>query len=292
MNSNTLEAICIYKESNEEDYKNYSLPRKSLKLATFKVEESHRGKKLGELLLKQAFLYCVKNDFKSCWMTIFPKHKVLIDFIKDFGFCEIRKTNGVDKKTNIKELVFQKTFIKPFRSQLTGLKYHIKYSPFYDDNNDIGKHIIPIQKKYYHILFPEQNPQIPFEITENDLPGNIIKKIYLCHATTKQLKCNDLVFFYVSTPVQAITSIGIIESIFRSNELFRVILHIGKRSVYSFSEIKSMTEQEVLVIEFRFIKHLNKDITLETLKEKNIIKAPPQSVQNLKNYKGLKNIMA
>ena len=289
-NKNKLESICIYKEAKGEDYLSYNLPKKSLKLATFKVDESYRGKKLGELMLKQAFLYAVENSYKSCWMTVFPKHEVLIDFIKDFGFMKIGETNQRDNKTGEPELIFRKDFIKPENYPLRGLDFHIKYSPFYDDRKDIEKHIIPIQEKYYYILFPEQKLQISFPIAENETPGNTIKKVYLCHAATKQLKCNDLVFFYVSSPVQAITSIGIIESVFRSDELLKVVSHIGKRSVYSFSEIEKMTKQKVLVIEFRFIKHLKKEINLNQLKKENIIQGPPQSIQNLKNYEKFKQI--
>ena len=38
-NSDKLEALCIYKEAKEEDYIKHNLPKKSLKLATFKVDE-------------------------------------------------------------------------------------------------------------------------------------------------------------------------------------------------------------------------------------------------------------
>ena len=96
--SNKLEAICIYKEAKEDDYAQYQLLRKALKLATFKVDEAYRGKKFGELMLKQAFLYAVKNNYQSCWMTVFPRYEVLINFIKDFGFVKIGKTNRKDKK--------------------------------------------------------------------------------------------------------------------------------------------------------------------------------------------------
>ena len=300
LDNTPLEAICIYKEAKEEDYIKYKLPKKSLKLATFKVAESHRGKKLGELMLKQAFLYAVKNKFKSCWMTAFPKYKVLIDFIKDFGFVEIGHTDRKDKKMKETELVFQKVFVKPKNYPLSGLDFHIKYSPLYDDRKKIGKYIIPIQEKYYEILFPEYNApdfeeyQIPFAgldlPSRTGTPGRTIKKVYLCHSPIKQLKTGDLLFFYVSDPIQAIRSIGVVESVFRSDELLKVVSHIGKRSVYSFLEIEKMIKNKVLVIEFRFIKHLKRDITLKELKDKRIIKAHPQSIQNLTNYKMLKNI--
>ena len=288
--SNKLESICIYKEAKEEDYTTYNLPKKSLKLATFKVDESHRGRKLGELMLKQAFFYTIQNDFKACWMTVFPKHKILIDFIKDFGFEEVGKTNLKDKKTNELELVFQKIFFKTKDCKLKSLNFHIKYFPFYDDSKNIGKYLIPIQEKYHNILFPEKKEQLSLFHTQ-EIPGNTIKKVYLCHSSTTQLKTGDLLFFYISSPIQAIASIGIIESVFRSDELFKIVSHIGKRSVYSFSEIEEMTKQKVLVIEFRFIKHLTKNITLQKLKEKKIITAHPQSIQVLKNYKEFKNFL-
>ena len=51
-----------------------------------------------------------------------------------------------------------------------------------------------------------------------------------------------------------------------------------------------MVEKELLVIEFRFVKHLSKEITLLHLKKQRIIKAPPQSIQELKNYKKFKQM--
>ena len=297
-NKNKLESICIYKETKEEDYIKYQIPKKSLKLATFKVDESYRGKKLGELMLKQAFLYTVKNNYNSCWMTVLPKYEILIDFIKDFGFIEIGKTDRIDKRTGEKEIVFQKDFVKPKNYLSGGLDFHIKYSPFYDDRENIEKYIIPIQEKYHKILFPEYETLFPIEeiqlslfkmkFMKNEIPGNTIKKMYLCHTPTKQLKPNDLLFFYVSSPIQEIRSIGIIESILRSDKLSKVVSYIGKRSVYSFSEIKEMTKKNVLVIAFRFIKHLDKGLNLKELERKKIIKGPPQSIQKIKNYDQLK----
>ena len=81
-------------------------------------------------------------------MTVFPKHQVLIDFIKDFGFDEIDTTGRKDKETGKQELVFQKTFIKPKNYPLKGLNFHTQYSPFYDDRNNIRKYIIPIKKDF------------------------------------------------------------------------------------------------------------------------------------------------
>lgn len=298
-NENKLEAICIYKEANEEDYKKYKLPERSLKLATFKVAEPYRGKKLGELMLKQAFLYTITNNFQACWMTVFPKHEILIDFIKDFGFVEIGNTNRRDKKTNETELVFLKECVKPKNYPVNGLDFHIKYSPHYDDRKNIEKYIVPIKEKYHKILFPEHEELFTstsdiqycfpgMSNTTKDIPGHTIKKMYLCHAPTKQLKRNDLLFFYVSSPIKSVCSVGIVESTFRSNKLDEVVSYVGKRSVYSFAEIKKMAEKKVLVIAFRFIKHLKTPLNLQVLKTQKIIKGAPQSIQQIKNYAQLK----
>ena len=98
-------------------------------------------------------------------------------------------------------------------------------------------------------------------------------------------------FFYVSSPVQSIRSIGIVESTFRSTQLNEVVSYIGKRSVYSFEEIKEMTEKNVLVIEFRFVKHLNPEVTFQQLKRMSIINGPPQSIQKLNNYIQFKSLL-
>ena len=294
-NNHKLQSICIYKEAKDEDYSSYNLPKKSLKLATFKVDESYRGKKLGELMLKQAFLYAVRNNYKSCWMTVFPKYEILIDFIKDFGFFEIGKTE-------LGELIFKKEFLKPQSLDLTGLDFYIKHSPFYDDRENIKKYIIPIKEKYHKMLFPEYEVLFPpkeiqlslfrMNYTKNEIPGNTIKKVYLCHSPIQQLKKGDLLFFYVSSPIQEIRSIGIIDFVLRSDDLKKVISYIGKRSVYQFSEIKKMTENKVLVIAFRFIKHIKqKVINLSTLRELNILSGPPQSIVSVNHYSQLKKLL-
>ena len=198
--------------------------------------------------------------------------------------------------------MFRKNFIKPKNSDLYGLDFHIKYSPFYDDRKNIKKYIIPIKEKYhkmlfpeYEVLFPPKEVQLSFfqmSLMKNEIPGNTIKKVYLCHSPIKQLQPSDLLFFYVSAPVQEIRSIGIIDFVLRSDDLKKVISHIGKRSVYQFSEIKEMTENQVLIIAFRFIKHIKqKVIDLNTLKQKNILSAPPQSIVSVNDYSQLKKLL-
>jgi len=66
-NSN-IEAICIYKEEDQIN----ETKGKILKLCTFIVKEDFRGKKLGELLLKNIFKYSFSNLFRLAYMEFYP----------------------------------------------------------------------------------------------------------------------------------------------------------------------------------------------------------------------------
>lgn len=62
-----LGGLCIYaRQDNEAITEDLVLPRPALKLATFKVGETNRGKKVGELLLKAAFRYATSNRLVLC----------------------------------------------------------------------------------------------------------------------------------------------------------------------------------------------------------------------------------
>ena len=76
-----IAGICIY---NQEDYKD--LPSPGIKLCTFKISNSHEGRKFGELLLKVAFNHATNNGIKTIWVTTYSKQEKLINFLKDFGF--------------------------------------------------------------------------------------------------------------------------------------------------------------------------------------------------------------
>lgn len=279
-----LEGLCIYKQASNDDYSEYGLSSQALKLATFKISENFRGQKFGELLLKQAFLYCTNHKYKCCWLTVFPNQKILIEFIKDFGFYKIKKT------TDKKELIFVKSFNKSKDSEQKGLDFHIKYSPYCKDSSDITKYIIPIKPKYYYQLFPEEREQKQLKgIEPHNISGNTIKKIYISKSRITKLRKGDLFLFYVSRPNQNIRTINIIESILISDELSEIISFVGKRSVFSYKEIKCIYKKtKTLLIKFRFIKYLNEEIFFANAKPCKIIKAAPQSITEIANWQGFK----
>lgn len=281
-----IAALCIFKNDNDKEHAEISYP--SLKVCTYKVAEDHRGNKLGELLFKTIFEYAKVNSFKSCWLTVFDKHEYFVEFIKDFGF----EFAGYKKSG---ELICKKPLLIPKNMPpIDPLKFHIKYSPHYYDDATIGKHFIPIKPEFHELLFPEISPQMTFQgmLPKGSVPGNTIKKVYLCHSNSTKIKPGDLLFFYRSAD-QITTTMGIVERAAHYEDANKILDIVGKRSVYTIKEITEMAKKPVLVIEFRQIQHFSKKPALKELISKGVLKAQPQSVSELphENYIKLQNLI-
>jgi len=249
--SKHIGAICIYKKESDL----FDIKGKLLKLCTFRVDENSRGKKLGELLLKTAFKYCVENEFKATYVTLFPeKQSYLINLLEDFGFRFLKE---IEKKEHVYIKYFSNENINIKESMITdNLGFHIRYSPYFKNSLNINKFIIPIQPKYHKILFPDNQKEIKL-FHENDPYGNAIKKAYICHSKTRTINKGDLVYFYRSHDYKAIVNIGIVEEILITKNSDELAAFVGKRSVYGLSEITGFCKKETLAILFRQIKNFD-----------------------------------
>ena len=74
---------------------------------------------------------------------------------------------------------------------------------------------------------------------------------------------------------------GIVESVFFSDNVDDVFSRIAKRTVYSYDELREITNKKTLVILFRFIS-LNKEITTKVIKDAGI-KGNIQSIRKITN---------
>ena len=186
-------AICIYKQEQDAQLTDNGekVKGKILKLCTFKVDSSARGKKLGERLLFIAFDYCVKNNIDWVYLhTYGEEQKTLVGLCEEYGFYFL----GKYKKDDV--------YIKPMKlkqEDLGSLESLIRYYPFFQDNNTVQKYIIPIQPKYHEDLFPDFS-SMKGSLFESDQSlyssqGNTIKKAYLCHSNIKSLKKVMLCYF-------------------------------------------------------------------------------------------------
>jgi GNAT superfamily N-acetyltransferase len=144
-----LGAICIYKEEEDEVITDSGdrLSGRTLKLCTFKVGKTVRGKKIGELLLKAAFRYASDNGLGHIYLTMKSEQTYLKDLVEDFGYYRVGQFKGDD--------VYVKDHPKaPPRSPLGALDYHVQYFPHFRANG-VGKFIVPIQPQFHEVLFPD-----------------------------------------------------------------------------------------------------------------------------------------
>jgi len=275
-----IEAICIYKEENQIN----GIKGKILKLCTFIVKEDFRGKKLGELLLKEIFRYSFLNTFELAYIEFYPLNKdFLISLIEDFGFIKFKE------KAN-KECIYIKYFCiedKIVAGKLGPLDFVIKYFPYFLNSDKINKFIIPIKSKYHYKLFPDDQSQ-PSLFYPNESVSNSIKKAYICNSKIKKIYPGDIAIFYRSGDIKSLTNIGIIEEILRTNNANELAAFVGKRTVYSFKEMAEKCKKEAIGILFRHVKNLNIKINFNSLKGKGIIKGPVQSIIKVSNKNFLK----
>ncbi len=276
LENDDIQAICIYKseESPIVNSDNQGLPGKTLKLCTFKV--SKLGYKIGELLLKQSFNHVIDNNYRHLYATIEPDtHKFLEELLRDYGFYPF----GLD--TRGRDHVYVKDFPeKPPKTNDNPLEYAIKYYPYIKlESNSVF--LVPIQPQFHKVLFPELEKQPDLFTSDAMSAGNAIKQAYICKSPTKSIRSGDILFFYRTTDYKAITTYGVVDQFHIEQDPDKIFQWVSKRTVYSMEEIKDMADKDVKVILFRFIRHLNKHVSFERLKEIDIVKGPIQSITKL-----------
>lgn len=282
--SGELGAICIHKIENDPivtSDDNRSIPGKVLKLCTFKVGETVRGRRIGELFFKAAFRFASANNLEHIYLhTHSEKHAFLIDFCKDFGFYHLGEYKGDD--------VYVKDHpLSPPNSNLSGLDYHKKFYPHFKADQSIGKYIVPIQPKFHKILFPDnQRQRTIFQQIGNSsgqVVGNAIRQAYLCHARLNGIEKGDILLFYRSSDMKAITSIGIVEQVGDYQNVDEIMQLVAKRTVYSQDEIKEMAKKQTKILLFRIALHLPDNIRFSWLKKHEIVRGNIQTIRKITN---------
>lgn len=249
--------------------------QKVLKLCMFKVDETTRGEKFGEQLLKKAMDYAYRNEYDATYLTVFPIHTALIKQISRFGFIEGNEKGG------------EKTFYKYSKVtdigvELSPFKFHQTFWPCVR-RSGVSKFCIPVKPEFHARLFPEAAPQYSLALdTQTQTPGNAIRKVYICNAQTKQMQPGSLLFFYLSG-VSAITSIGVLESYDEAPDFKKLKELAGVRSVYSDDELEDLTQKNTpaKAINFYYSEKLKSPISLKTLKKHKVLKGAPQSVTEI-----------
>jgi GNAT superfamily N-acetyltransferase len=265
-----LAAFCIIKKENSFVF---GLKGRVLKICSFKVSEEYNGFRYGELLLKTVFNHAVVNRYDWIYITVFEKYADLINLLEDFGF------QNLNMKTENRELIFSKpmSFSKEDHDSVDSLSFNIRYGPFALKLKGIPAYILPIKPRYHRLLFPELEKQLELHPGHHPF-GNSIRKAYLSNALIRTITPGSIIFFYRSEDVHSVMSIGVVESTLVSSSPTEIARYVGKRTVYTFSEIEKICKNEVLAILFRQSRILRLPITLRELKKNGVLAAAPQSI--------------
>jgi hypothetical protein len=263
---------------------------KILKICTFKVRDEYLGEKFGELLLKQALWFAQHNNYDLVYLTVFPKHTLLIRLLTYYGFVETMRSP-------IGELVMEKSILCGPLPALSGnaLDFTRTNYPRFHDGSAVRKFCVPIQSAYHRRLFPEiafgrELPLFPSAdfgpiLTHHAdrTPGNTIRKVYLCRARTTMIRPGDVLLFYMSkdddlAASQSITTLAIAEQVRDISDADGLIKHSARRSVYSADEMRQMNPKvgsPVKVIDFLLVGHTQPVIGLAALQRLSVFGSHP-----------------
>lgn len=160
-----------------------------------------------------------------------------------------------------------------------------EYYPFIKYENQ-KIFLIPIQPSYHKLLFPEAiiNQQITLSDYEGaDSVSNAIGKAFISNANINKIQKHDILLFYASQDIKAITSIGIVDETFSSFECFEEVANlVRKRTAYTDEQLKDNVKNDSLVIMFKHYISFTKPITLKWLLENKIVSGPIQCPQEIK----------
>lgn len=273
-----LAAICIYQIQNDEILNDAGdvLSGAALKLCTFKVGESVRGRKIGELFLKAAFRYATENTCENIFITAnIESQDYLIRVLIDFGFEE----RGVYLGDSV--LVKAHPVIQPPADGIAPTEYVRRFFPHYLSDSKVQKFLVPIQPHYHEILFPDYAPTQLGLFTPSLSVGNAIKLAYLCHAQTKSIHPGDILLFYRTVDEKAVTSLGVVERFEISDNGAEIASLVSRRTVYSLGEIDGLAKKPTKVILFRLIGHLPASVPYGYLMRSAIVKGQIQSIRKV-----------
>tara|TARA_R110002049_G_C9163614_1_gene561189 strand:+ start:1152 stop:2699 length:1548 start_codon:yes stop_codon:yes gene_type:complete len=284
-----LAGLIVRKNEDAVDTDAVTKASKILKICTFKVGPENRGVKLGELLLKQVLWYAQSNKYDLAYLTTYEDQVALMELLEYYGFRNAgENSNG--------EYIYERDFscnaLKHQANETDFDQARKNYPRFVFDTNTRGFGI-PIKEDYHDTLYPDL-----WRPRQADLfsgasraegitrPGNTIRKVYLCQAQSNLGPPGSLLFFYKGVskdpPSQAITALGLLESITLAGTK-RELMHLtGGRSVYSEVELEKWEQKvkekgrPVKVINYLLVSYIEPAVSIDELKTMGVIAGHPQ----------------
>ena len=97
------------------------------------------------------------------------------------------------------------------------------------------------------------------------------------------MKPGDIVLFYRSADLQALTTIGIVENYAGLSDPTAIATLVKRRTVYSMKEIEDMAKKLTRVMLFRLIRHIRQPLSKDWLIRNGILADVPQSITKIRN---------
>ncbi len=278
-----LGGICIFqRQDHERIAEGVTLEGAALKLSTFKVGESSRGRKVGELFLKAAFKYASANRLQNIFIHgDEERHYFLFELLADFGFEQV----GHHPAGGRRDAVYLKHHpVHPPQATVPPFEYLRSYFPHFRHDPSVSAYVVPIRPEYHDILFPDfdgTSTRQKHLFQHENFAGNAIKMAYLSKAQTRAMNPGDVLLFYRSVDEHALTSIGVVETYETLDDAEAIVARVKRRTVYSLPEIQKMASAPTRVILFRFVRHLSRALPLEELLARRILGGHPQSITKI-----------
>lgn len=290
---NELAGLVVWKKETGNDTDALTKVDHILKICTFKVNEDKRGVKLGELLLKQVLWYVQKNRYDLAYLTTYSDQSSLRSLLEFYGFCHVEENQQG-------EFIYERGFGSGKLSKTleeNSFEIDRKNYPRFIVTQETNGFIIPIKEEYHDVLYPDlcqrQFSQLNFfqsKAYQSNKPGNTIRKVYLCRASSNLGNPGSILFFYKSRsdnpPSQAVTVLGILESMSLATSVRELMQLTGGRSVYSEAELinwEARSNNPVKIINYLLVNYIEKPIELSELLNMSIVKSPPRSICKVNN---------
>lgn len=289
-----LAGLIVRKNETAGDTDAITPAEKILKICTFKVAPESRGVKLGELLLKQVLWYAQTNGYDLTYLTTYEDQVSLMDLLEYYGF---RKAGTNANGEYIYERGFSSAALVPAEASSPFDLARENYPRFLVDEKTRGFGI-PIKEGYHDTLFPDlwqpRQPDLFSGASRAETitrPGNTIRKVYLCQAQSNLGPPGSILFFYkgvsIDPPSQAITALGILESMTLARSTKELMQMTGGRSVYSEAQLdawKATPERPVKVINYLLIAYIDPPVSKDELENIGVINGhPKQSIYKLRH---------
>ena len=264
-----------YEDENYSDIIPAFVPKKRLKIGTFKVEAS--GFRLGERFVKIIFDNAIERKVDEIYVTLFTDRQELLalkNLLERWGFY----VHGEKRGRDTSEIVLVKEM------NCYQKKQSVQYN-FPNLQYEHNKFFLPIIPKYHTRLLPDSILRNEIDLVGEEPQRYALQKVYISFSYARNMSPGDYLLIYRNGPTpgrkgyeSVITTLGVIQDVkygFSSKEDFFKCCE--NRSVFSTEELEQFWREkkdQLLVVRFIVVGTLANKVILNFLWEHNIVDYP------------------